>query len=370
MATAVSKPQTSSLPPADDSVPQEAKPTLRPRKRKPWTNSMKFVRRVHLYSGIFMLPFVLLYGITGWLFNHPGYFSGDETTAFVGTEVADGRLTEMTTPGEMASQIVAAINAQSDGEHKVELTTNRRAEYTGFLWFSAKGKDNASHFIKLDPNTGDGEVRTSLQEKTEQEREEELKKSNPLSSINRVQIDQNGFKDAQATLPDVLAELGFEQTGEVKARRRSPSLSFSATIDGEPAVVSYNLENGAVSAIREDSLPETKTKNFLLRLHKSRTYSPYFNVRWFWALLVDGMVISMVFWGLSGLIMWWQIKRTRLLGGGFLVASIICTSFLVTGMHHHGAVSSGLRNSRPREKQRERSEQTKTKNLASAKAKP
>ena len=92
-----------------------------------------------------------------------------------------------------------------------------------------------------------------------------------------------------------------------------------------------------------------KTKNFLQRLHLSRTYSPHFNIRWFWALLVDGMVLSMVFWGLSGMIMWWQIKRTRLLGGGFLVASIVCTAFLTMGMHDHSSVSSGLRNSRPRQ---------------------
>ena len=309
-----------------------------------------------------MLPFVLLYGITGWLFNHPGYFNEGETTAFVGTNVADGKLAELTSPAAMATEVVAALNAHSDDGPEIVLTDLRTPEYSGFMSFSAKGPD-ASHSIRLNPVTGNGEVRTQLLDETEKEREAKRLADNPLSSIDKVSVAANGFEDAKASLPDVLSELGFADA-KVQAGRRSPSLSFSAEVDGVPTVVNYGLGNGSVTAVHEDAVPEVETKNFLLRMHKSRTYSPYFNIRWFWALLVDGMVFSMIFWGLSGMIMWWQIKRTRLLGGGFLVASLICTTLLVIGMHDTNAVSSGLRNSRPRQSERERTKKPEPKQPA------
>ncbi|MFK7817520.1 MAG: hypothetical protein AB8G99_02280 [Planctomycetaceae bacterium] len=342
------------------------KPAARLHNKKVWNSSMKLVRRVHLYSGIFMFPFVLLYGITGWMFNHPGYFNEGESTSFVGSEVADGKLSELASPAAMAADVVASINDQSPDGPKIVLTEARPPEYSGFMSFSAKGED-ASHSIRLNPVTGDGEVRSQPIEETEKQREAERLANNPLSSIKKTEVTVNGFEEAKAALPAVLSELGID-VGEVKAGRRSPSLLFSAEVDGVPTVVSYSLGNGAVSAVREDSVPEVKTKSFLLRMHKSRTYSPDFNIRWFWALLVDGMVISMVFWGLSGMIMWWQIKRTRLLGGGFLVASLVCTTLLVVGMHDNNSVSSGLRNSRPRQERSRQSESDKKQPAKATKA--
>jgi len=45
------------------------------------------------------------------------------------------------------------------------------------------------------------------------------------------------------------------------------------------------------------------------------------------------MFFSMVFWGISGIFMWWQIKRTRMIGFVILGASAICAAWLVLGMH-------------------------------------
>ena len=331
------------------------------RKKKAWNACMKLVRRVHLYSGIFMFPFVLLYGVTGWLFNHPSYFTGDETTALVASEVADGKLGELTAPNLIATEIVAAINknlsSAGDADDatdapQVVLTDVREPQYSGFMSFNVRG-ENGTHSITLDPSTGDGEVRTRPQSDTEREQAAQRKQDNPLHTVRKVQIEHNAVAEAKEVLPAALKQLGLDGD-KVESGRRSPSLSFSADVDGVPTIINCNLGNGEILAVREDALPETKTKNFLQRLHLSRRYSPHFNIQWFWALLVDGMVLSMVFWGLSGMIMWWQIKRTRLLGGGFFIASILCTAFLTMGMHDHSSVSSGLRNNRPRQQQRSR----------------
>ena len=47
----------------------EAKP---PKKRRVTPRWNILVRRLHLYAGLFMLPWVFLYGITGAMFNHQG----------------------------------------------------------------------------------------------------------------------------------------------------------------------------------------------------------------------------------------------------------------------------------------------------------
>ena len=36
---------------------------------------MRWIRTLHLYSGLFMLPWVFLYGFTALLFNHSTWFS-------------------------------------------------------------------------------------------------------------------------------------------------------------------------------------------------------------------------------------------------------------------------------------------------------
>lgn len=364
---------------------QAAAPVDTPRpaprsKKKAWNTCMKLVRRVHLYSGIFMFPFVLLYGVTGWLFNHPSYFTGDETTTLVASEVAGGKLAQLTAPNLMATEIVAAINKNLSSANDADdagdaidaplvvLTDVREPQYSGFMSFSVRG-ETETHSVTLDPSTGDGEVRTRPQSTTEREQAAKRKQNNPLHTVRKVQIEHNAVAEAKALLPAALKQLGLDGD-KVESGRRSPSLSFSAEVDGVPTIINCNLGSGDILAVREDALPETETKNFLQRLHLSRRYSPHFNIQWFWALLVDGMVLSMVFWGLSGMIMWWQIKRTRLLGGGFFIASIVCTTFLTIGMHDHSAVSSGLRNSRPRQQRSRQQQPAEKKNTKSKSGKP
>jgi hypothetical protein len=62
-------------------------------------------------------------------------------------------------------------------------------------------------------------------------------------------------------------------------------------------------------------------------------YGVQMNSRWFWAIAVDLMFASMCFWGLSGVVMWWQIKRTRRIGFVLLIASAIVAVWLAIGMH-------------------------------------
>ncbi len=318
-----------------DSADSPTRPRRVPKKKtlagKIGRSSLMLVRRVHLYSGIFMFPWVLLYGFTGWFFNHPQYFSGDEVVSFDSSELQIPALASMPTAQETAEDVVLAMNLDSASREgpTIELTETRSPEFSGYFSYSVS-TDDASHQIRIHPETGDGEIRTTFRDSDFDDRS--AAPPNPFASIRTVKLPENSLLHVKAAGPDILAELDLDQ-GDASMGRRSPSLLFSAKADGVPCLVTYNLGSGSVSAVREDSRPTMEAKSFLQRLHLSRTYSPGIGVRWIWALLVDAMFLSMVFWGVSGLMMWWQVKRTRFTGAGVLFASIAFASMMGFGMH-------------------------------------
>jgi hypothetical protein len=219
---------------------------------------------------------------------------------------------------------------------EIELTDSMSPHFKGVLSYTVKA-NKQSHQISINPVTGNGEIRSSvIEKKTAEEKTAEKKMAekpiNPLATIRRVELRRNAILDAKEAIPDVLDELGLP-SAEAQTGKQSASLLFSVKADGVPCVVAYSLANGAIQSVPDSARPILGTKSFLKRLHLARRYSPGFDIRWVWALLVDTMFVSMVFWGCSGLMMWWQIKRTRLVGGGVLLASMIFAGVMAMGMH-------------------------------------
>ncbi|MEO9590040.1 PepSY domain-containing protein [Rhodopirellula bahusiensis] len=356
MSTTIDPNQTDSVPPetqmestvsAASSEKKSPTPKRKP-KKKTWygklgKSTLMLVRRTHLYSGIFMFPFVLLYGFTGWFFNHPRLFTGDEVRSFASADLPEGTIQSFPQADELAASVVEEMNLESfliDGP-TIELSEARTPRYTGYLNYSVNTK-SASHQITVNPITGDGEVRTTHVVASDQssDNEEAEPKINPIGDILHATVPGGPLEIAQEAMPKVLDELGLE-SGEAFTGRRSPSLEFAAMADGVPCIVTWNLGSGGITSVREDSRPQMETKSFLQRLHLARHYSPGWDIRWVWALIVDVMFVSMVFWGVSGLMMWWQVKRTRVLGGGVLAASIAFTILMALNMHDNMTTGAG-----------------------------
>lgn len=59
---------------------------------------------------------------------------------------------------------------------------------------------------------------------------------------------------------------------------------------------------------------EFRGLNFLERMHRRRGFQDPYAVEDTWAFSVDLTVITLVFWGLSGIWLWWGIRQTRLPG--------------------------------------------------------
>ena len=75
------------------------------------------------------------------------------------------------------------------------------------------------------------------------------------------------------------------------------------------------------------------TRRFLTRMHLAHGYPSSGGPRWWWAVIVDMMAGIMVFWALTGLVMWWAIKATRRAGFAVLVLSGVAAGLLASGMH-------------------------------------
>ena len=86
-------------------------------------------------------------------------------------------------------------------------------------------------------------------------------------------------------------------------------------------------------------------------------YPDQIGARWLWTLLADATAFTLIFWAVSGLIMWLQIRPTRLLGvAGLSIAAgvawlVIASTLGEIGFgrpaHHHGGPSAAAQN-RPR----------------------
>jgi len=116
---------------------------------------------------------------------------------------------------------------------------------------------------------------------------------------------------------------------------RAAPLSFLMEGGGGRWLVSYAIQSGSVTGRPADAATaaELSTRRFLLRMHTSHGYPSTFNAKWVWAVIVDAMSLVMVFWGITGVVMWWQIKRTRRLGTVVMALSLVAAAWVCAGMH-------------------------------------
>ncbi len=318
----------------DETKPTAGGPSRRARLRTRYNAAMKQVRRAHLYAGLFMTPWVLLYGITAMLFNHPNAFPDRETRYFGPEEAVGTPLEDFPEAVDLAQQIIDVMNEAPTGDDGQSPGTYRlvRPEEVRFnrdLFATAKGEQGEEHAIRLDLHSGKGTVRLGEPEGPEAEQPEP-----PFSSTEPLELESSPAERLGEGLPQVLEKLDVD--GEVELSPRfGPDLEFYAEADdGTVWQVSYPLTRGTLSGKSVDAEGDSlSTRRFLLRLHLAHTYPSRIDARWFWALAVDAMFVSMIGWAITGLLMWWQMKNVRRLGAIVLVLSAIVATIVALGMH-------------------------------------
>jgi hypothetical protein len=286
------------------------------------------LRRVHLYAGLFLLPWVFLYGISGALFNHYGLFPDVQIETVSAAAMRESPMKQFPSAQLLAEQVVEQIQNLSP-DNRIELDPAGTPEFVNDVILQVS-QDELKHAVHIDPVAKSAWVASGS--------DRQHKPKDLLSNVEKVTVASRPYELAQQSVPDVLESAGIEASNSPQPLGWC-KLNFLAVVDGTPARVTYVLRDGHVDVTEYEGKSGMSTRAFLLRLHTSHGQPPHWNARMVWSLFVDVMAIAMVTWGLTGLVMWWQMKRTRLVGGFVILASIATALMMYLSMIQFYATS-------------------------------
>lgn len=305
---------------------------------------IQVLRRSHLYFGLFLFPWAILYGVTGFLFNHPTVFSDQPTKSFGRDALVGTPLDGLPTATEQAAQVVALLNEKKQPTTPFRLVGE--AKYSREFAFATVKAEGQTVSVLVDVKNGQGTVRSAPLEAPKPELPAapfaigQAAKENPggrirdnePSNTETLKLDFPLLNRVKVAIPSILIATGFP-SGDITAIS-VPDLTFPLEADGQIWTATYTSA-GILSGRPTDSVekPEPSVRRFLTDLHLSHGYPGEPNARWFWAVVVDVMACVMCFWGLTGLLMWWQIKATRKLGAVVLALSAVASVALGMGMY-------------------------------------
>ncbi|WP_241759355.1 PepSY domain-containing protein [Pyxidicoccus parkwayensis] len=268
---------------------------------------MKLIRRTHMYLGLLLFPWLLVFGISGVLFNHPN----------VGEDVAERALSseqlrtltgfEPVEPAAVARAVIAKLNAEADGSG-YQLDDGFESRYSGFTVLTAPG-EGVNHILILDLKDGTGSLATRGT-------------SSPQQSVvapfagATVPLPEHSMAAVEAKMAGLLPKLNVEaKTPPRSSPRGVPELRFRM-MDAQQRLwnVTYHLGTGKVDGRIADAPRVFSVNELLTKLHVLHHYPLDFGFVWLWALFADLTGLMIVFWAVSGLVMWWQMKPTRVLG--------------------------------------------------------
>lgn len=304
---------------------------------------MHVVRRTHLYVGLFLFPWAILYGVTGFLFNHPTFLADAPVKHFDRADVAGTPLADAPTPQQQASAVLTKLNDQKKPATPFTMA-NGEAHYGTRETFVATVKADArTFFVVYDPKTASGIIRETTPKRAEAvppfatgtaeaPRQRGMGMMGPMKqNPSGIPIDDSIVDRIKAAVPTIMERKGFPR-GEVTVTT-APDIKFPVEAGGQVWTAIYNPITTTVTGRPGTDATDLSFRTFLLRLHLSRGYPGEVTTKWFWAIGVDAIAIVLCYWGVSGLFMWWQIKATRKAGLVVLALSAVAATALGVGMY-------------------------------------
>lgn len=273
---------------------------VRPAKRR-WARVSKVIRRVHLYLGLMMFPWVLLFGLSGMLFNHPGVGEAVEARPLPPPVLGEAGL-EPWEARAVADRVLAQLNA-SFGSYRLDPSVEPALE--GVAVLTATTREGGATVL-VDPRRGGG-VYIHRRRRAAEDRA-------PFSG----QSAGLGPYTTQA-IAEAVASVALPEDGRTESLRPHPKIAPElrfGVIDAEdqPWHVVVDLGSGALSGRPAERWPQIGWAQLLAKLHTTHHFTGSVGPLWFWALFEDLLGLTMMAWALTGLWMWWQLKPTRTLG--------------------------------------------------------
>lgn len=267
---------------------------------------------MHLYSGLLLAPWAAFFGLSALLFNHPNVGESGSTRHMNQAQLEQLTSLEPRHPEPSAEAVVAAMRDAGLGAYTVDPAFTPYFEGPALL--TAPG-DGVQYTALVDLARGDAEIRTAPHH--------EGISAAPFAGV---ELSPLGLRssDVQAQLESLLSELDLEAQHPLEAHpRRTPSLEFRA-IDaaGTTWNVVYDLGSGELSGRRAAGPSGHRVKRIIAGLHTTHHFPARKGARFAWVLIADVTALVLIYWALSGLLMWTQLKRFRRVGAILIAVSL------------------------------------------------
>ena len=299
---------------------------------------------MHLYIGVFLFPWAMLYGVTGFLFNHPTFFADSPAISFTQEDLAGTDLESLPDLPTQAQAVVTALNAAKQPPTPYRLGSGEIYYANRDVFVATAKVGPRSFFVTFDPAVSSGLIRESTPSgpvpepapfataQAEGPRQRGMGNSGPAHEApTGLQLSDSIVERLKKSLPIVMERKGIPDA-EITLTT-SPDIRLPIDVGGEFWTATFNPLTTAVAGVKGEKTSNLTLRTFLLRMHLTRGYPGEVNLKWGWAVGVDSIAIALCFWGVSGILMWWQIKSTRRAGLVVLAVSSILATLLTIGMN-------------------------------------
>lgn len=281
---------------------------------------LRVVRRIHMYLGLFLVPWLFIFGISGVLFNHPNL--GEKVQGRpVPPPVLESKtgFTAWDARG-LAQQIVDTLNTQNAGRYRLDDAV--LPEFHGPALLSAE-YDQGRHTTLVDVGRGRAFIITR----------EARPGSVEVPFKQHLEIEGRTVRDVEKQVSGLLTSLGLEARAPLEANPRiAPELRFAMRdASGEAYHVTYDAGSAELSGRPANSWSPVGMTQLLTLLHTTHHYTPKVGFRWAWAFFQDILGLAMAFWAISGMAMWWQLKATRIAGIVSIAAALGLAAWITWG---------------------------------------
>ena len=123
--------------------------------------------------------------------------------------------------------------------------------------------------------------------------------------------------DLKTISKQILLSVGLDGAHGV-SRRKDGTIAINRNDLVTPRRLTYSPADRTLLIERMQPRPNA----LLERFHRRRGYATGYGLDTVWAVSVDLFIVAMVFWVLSGLWMWWEMKVTRRLGLASLLGGV------------------------------------------------
>ena len=268
-------------------------------------NFHKINRRIHLYAGLFMIPYIFIFALSGIMFNHTSFMGHGRSEERFRLE-GDDKLDDLFPYIESLAKTVAdSVKTQQDIINDFKLD-NIRYENTMILRSTNK---NADHRIQIDIPTNNVQIMTLP----------DFVENNTIGNGSIETYHKIDTSELLAKTEGIIAKRGIDS---VSSRvQRLPNVEFDLITDQSSYRVSYSLQSGNYW-LMDLNQRKFKWNYFFTNLHQLHGYPlSGFSLKWLFVLFADSLAVLMMVWAVSGLIMWYKMKKQFVIGSALLVVS-------------------------------------------------